>query len=88
MPGWLIQDEAWYDSEADEIVERSPGWNQPLERRVIPGMSIEGYGWAVEPVDVGGDSEIWCILAPGQPDPTEDEEAAERARRSGDTSAS
>ena len=41
------------------------------------------YDWMVEPIDV--DSGFpWRVLAPGEPEPSEEEEQAERARRAED----
>ena len=78
VAGWLIQDSYLYDSGADKLIP-----DDDPERRVIPGTCTEPYGWLVEPVDL--DKELlWMILGPGEPEPTDEDEAAERARREED----
>lgn len=74
--GWLIQESYYLDLVSSEahVDDYSP------ERRVIPGTCAEPYGWEVEPVDRGAEF-MWKLLAPGEPEPSEEEEQAERARR-------
>lgn len=78
MPGWLIQESYLYDLADDQAHD-----DDASERRVIPGVCSGVYDWQVEPIDI--DSEFhWRVLAPGEPEPSEEEEQAERARRAED----
>jgi hypothetical protein len=81
MAGWLIQESYLYDQVGERVVQE----DEPPDRRVIPGICIEPYGWEVEPIDaghdLGRDPFTWVVLAPGVPLPSEAEEAEERARR-------
>lgn len=79
IAGWLIQDRRLYDSDNDRMIPD----DVPVDRRVIPGICIREYGWMVEPIDEGSERDefTWKILAPGDPEPNEAEEAEEQARR-------
>ena len=79
VAGWLTQEGYLYDVAKEEMVE----YSDPLgpDRRVVPGVVLEGYGWEVRSID-DLDPTMWVILGPGENDPSEEEEAAERARRS------
>lgn len=71
MPGWVIREEFEYDSpNSDE--GRSTG------SRDIVAARVEDYG--IEAIDAA-DRSFWLILGPGEPTPTEEETAAEAARR-------
>jgi len=78
VPGWLVQESYLYDLADDQAHD-----DDAPERRVIPGVCSGIYDWLVEPIDV--DSEfLWRVLAPGEPEPTYEEEQAERAKRAED----
>ncbi len=84
IAGWLIQDAFLYDSESDAVVpdETAKRTGGP-ERRVIPGISVAGYSWSVEPIDEGTqpDDHTWQILPPGAPEPSPEEIDRELQRR-------
>jgi len=75
MAGWLVQDSYLLDLATTEEHE-----DDTTERRVIAAVCTDAEGWTVRAVDDDEDH-LWTVLAPGEPEPTQDEEAAERARR-------
>ncbi|PWU47035.1 hypothetical protein DLE60_31835 [Micromonospora globispora] len=82
VAGWLIQDRYELDAEADKVVDTPDEMGR--ERRVIPGICAEGYGWAVVAIDEnleGGGEENWVVLAPGEAEPTAEAQEAEAKRR-------
>lgn len=71
MPGWLVREESEHDSHNSDD-GRSTGYRDVIATRV------EDYGIeAIDPIDVS----FWFVLGPGERKPTEDEVAAEIARR-------
>lgn len=75
LAGWLIREEVSLD--ADLGLSESmppPGYR---ERSIVAAVAGEGGG--VEPV--ASRASFWCVLGPGQPDPTAEQESDERQRR-------
>lgn len=88
IAGWLIQDrytQGVVDPYPVSIDLDSEEQVLGRRRRVIPGIVTEVYDWAVQAIDDNHEDNdnIWKVLAPGEPDPTDEEEQAERARRAG-----
>jgi len=83
IAGWLIQDRYKYDTDTEEILEPTSPLDSAIgrDRRVIPGICVGGWDWTVDAIDLEGTEKIWKVLAPGDPEPSEEEWAAEITRR-------
>lgn len=79
VAGWLTQERRFYDMDSDRFIPE----DDPTDRRVVAGVCSPDKDMAV--VAVEGDffygDELWKILGPGEPEPSEAEEAKEQARR-------
>lgn len=82
MPGWLIQERYLIDAN-DKVVSEPDDSTYGRERRVAPGITVEGYDWCVQPTDenMRDVDTTWMVLAPDQPEPSDEEQAAEVQRR-------
>jgi hypothetical protein len=78
VAGWLIQESRRYNDESDQLLPNP----DPVDRRVVAGVSTGDIDLAVEPVDNKGyfHGEPWKLLAPGEPEPEPDKEADARER--------
>lgn len=70
MPGWLIREEVEYDTHTGDVTARTGS------RQVVAAHLV---GSEAEPAH--GHAEFWCVLGPGQSEPTEAEAAEEITRR-------
>lgn len=70
MPGWLIREEVEYDTRTEDFVTCTGS------REVVAAQVVEG-----EASSVTENPEFWCVLGPGEPDPTAEETATEMKRR-------
>ena len=82
MPGWLIQERYLIDAH-DKVVSEPNDGTYGRERRVAPGITVEGYDWCVQPTDenMRDLDATWMVLAPDQPEPSDEERAVEVQRR-------
>lgn len=80
IAGWLIQEERAYYRDTEELAEHV----NRLSRRVVPAH-CDGDG---NVVDATEPSSFWCLMGPGDSEPTAEYEAAERAHRAATTAAS
>jgi hypothetical protein len=82
MAGWLIQERYLLDDN-DKVVPEPDDSVRSRERRIAPGVMVEGYGWCVVPSDENMPEvdNTWMVLAPDQPEPSEEEQTAEVQRR-------
>jgi hypothetical protein len=79
IAGWLIQEEELY-GQSGRMHPREDTRPEDRNRRVIAAVhDVAEFGTAPVDVDLAGD--LWQILAPGQPDPTDGEIEAAAARR-------
>lgn len=78
MPGWLIQERYLLDDN-DKVVPEPDDGIRGRQRRIAPGLTVEGYNWCVEPSDENTPDvdNTWMVLAPDQPEPSEEEQTAE-----------
>ncbi|MEU7480578.1 hypothetical protein AB0A63_31685 [Lentzea sp. NPDC042327] len=86
IAAWLLQEQQYYflDENGDEVAATSPHDREAKlgpDTRVIPAVCAEGYDWEVTAIDLGGHEEIWKVLSPSCPTPTDEEWNAEIARR-------
>jgi hypothetical protein len=78
MPGWLIQEVEWYDDDGTNAEQtQEPG---DRERRVIATFASQEEVLGIDDA-LSENGDIWKLVAPGEPDPTEVEAHIEFARR-------
>ncbi|SNY72897.1 hypothetical protein [Paractinoplanes atraurantiacus] len=82
MPGWLIQERYLIDEHGQVVAEPGDGV-RGRQRRIAPGVTVGAFHWCVEPTDENMPEvdSTWMILAPGQPEPSEEDQVAEVQRR-------
>lgn len=73
LPGWLIQEEV----ARDELTDHPLDTPDERDRYVMPAFLRDGF----VPESVEGIPEFWYVIGPGEPPPTDEEVAAERAAR-------